>query len=129
MLFILLQREREQEQKNGRQRENEREKHAPRWAGSPMRGLIPGLWDHDLSWRQTFKHWATHAPLPFEDFISYVLILKCFIQQMIDLFINSVKYSRHYAKPWYYSNKYDDSFCVSAWLTLGYSDLRLNIVF
>ena len=36
-------------------------------AGSPlsslMWGLIPGLWDHDLSWRQTLNfNWVTQAP-------------------------------------------------------------------
>ena len=34
------------------QKEREREKQTPRWAGSPMQGLIPGPWDHDLSQRQ-----------------------------------------------------------------------------
>jgi len=31
----------------GKQRERERQ--APRWAGSPTWGSIPGPWDHDLS--------------------------------------------------------------------------------
>ena len=33
-------------------RENKKEKQAPHWAGSPMRGLIPGPRNHDLSQRQ-----------------------------------------------------------------------------
>ena len=36
----------------GRQRQRERGKQAPCRAESPMRDLIPGLWDHDLSRRQ-----------------------------------------------------------------------------
>ena len=35
-----------------RGRQRERGKQAPRWAESPMWGSIPGLWDHDPSWRQ-----------------------------------------------------------------------------
>ena len=31
--------------------------------GSPMWDLIPGPWDHSLSWRQTPNHWATQASL------------------------------------------------------------------
>ena len=31
------------------------EKHTPHWAGNPMRGLIPGPWDHGLSWTQTLN--------------------------------------------------------------------------
>ena len=30
-------------------------------AHSPMKDSIPGLRDHDLSWRQTFNHWAAQA--------------------------------------------------------------------
>ena len=33
----------------------EREKQAFYWGGSPMQGLIPEPWDHDLSWRQTLN--------------------------------------------------------------------------
>jgi len=46
-----------------KQGEWEGEKQASRWAGSLMRGSIPGPWDHDLSRRQTFNDWATQAPL------------------------------------------------------------------
>ncbi|XP_054366516.1 coiled-coil domain-containing protein 62 isoform X4 [Mirounga angustirostris] len=44
--------QREQEHKQG---EWEREKQTPCRAGSPMRDLIPGPWDHDLSRRQTLN--------------------------------------------------------------------------
>ena len=30
--------------------------------GSSMWDSIPGLWDHDLSQRQTLNHWATQVP-------------------------------------------------------------------
>ena len=30
-------------------------------AGSPMWDSIPGLWDHNLSWRQMLNCWATQA--------------------------------------------------------------------
>ena len=36
----------------GRQRERERGKQVPCWAGSPRWVLVPGLWDHDPSWKQ-----------------------------------------------------------------------------
>ena len=36
----------------GSHRQREREKQAPHWAGNLMQGLIPGPWDHNLSWRQ-----------------------------------------------------------------------------
>ena len=38
-----------------KQGEWEREEQAPRWAGSPMWGSIPGPGDHDLSRRQTLN--------------------------------------------------------------------------
>ena len=47
----------------GSRRQKEREKQAPCRAKSLMRGLIPRSWDHDLSQRQTFNHWATQVPL------------------------------------------------------------------
>ena len=40
----------------------EREKQTPHWAGSPMRGSIPGSQDQDLSWRQTLS-WLSHHHL------------------------------------------------------------------
>ena len=33
------------------EQQREREKQTPRQTGGPMRGWIPGLWDHDLSQR------------------------------------------------------------------------------
>ena len=43
------------EHKQGEQ-QREKEKQALHWAGSPIWGSIPGLWDLlDLSWRQTLK--------------------------------------------------------------------------
>ena len=38
-----------------RQKEGEAD---PREAGSPTRGSIPELWDHDLSWRQMLHLWS-----------------------------------------------------------------------
>ena len=35
-------------------------------AGSPMWDWIPGLRDHDLTWRQILNHWATQASSSFE---------------------------------------------------------------
>ena len=36
----------------GEEQWRKQEKQAPHWGGSPMRGSIPGPWDHDLSQRQ-----------------------------------------------------------------------------
>ena len=48
-----------------RQRGGQREKKkwAPRWAGSPTWGLIPGPRDHDLSWRQKLNRLSHPGPL------------------------------------------------------------------
>jgi len=54
ILFIFWQRQTVREHKQG---EWEREQQASRQAESPMRGLIPGRWDHDLSQRQTLNDW------------------------------------------------------------------------
>lgn len=44
----------------------EREKQIPHWAREPNTGLFPGLWDHDLSWRQTLNQLShSGAPRPF----------------------------------------------------------------
>ena len=54
--LFLFDREREREgtsRQSGRQKE--REKQAPHWGGSLMQGSVPGLWDHDLSQRQTLN--------------------------------------------------------------------------
>jgi len=42
------------------------------WAGTPMRGSIPGLQDHDLSWRQTLN-WLSHPGSPDS---KYLLIIR-----------------------------------------------------
>ena len=59
MFFIYLT-EKVREHKQEQQRE--REKQAPHWARCLIRGLIPGLWDHDLSQRQMPNNWATQTP-------------------------------------------------------------------
>ena len=45
----------------------ENPKQAPRSARSPIQGLIPQPWDHDLSWNQSqvrrLTDWGTQAPL------------------------------------------------------------------
>jgi len=46
--------ERENERQHERE-EGQRERQTPRRAGSPMRDLIPGLQDHDLSRRQSLS--------------------------------------------------------------------------
>ena len=46
-----------------KQGEGQREKQTPRWGGSPMRSLIPGPWDHDLSGRQMLN-WLSHPGAP-----------------------------------------------------------------
>ena len=51
------QREREKD------RERKREKQGPHWAGTLMRGWIPGCWDHKLSWRQTLNQ-LSHPGAP-----------------------------------------------------------------
>lgn len=38
------------------------------------------------------------------------------------MFVDSVKYSRHYTKLWYYSSKYDDRACVWTWPAMEYPD-------
>ena len=48
----------ERESMSWRQRmeaEAEREKQTRHWAGGLTRDLIPGPWDHNLSWRQTLN--------------------------------------------------------------------------
>ena len=79
ILFIYLT-EREKEitsRQRGRQRE--RGKQAPRRAGSPIRGSIPGPWYHDLRRRQRLNP-LSHpgAPVWFNDFKWYAWIsLSC----------------------------------------------------
>ena len=41
------------------------------WSGSPVRDLIPGPWDHDLSWRNTFIPGA-----PYLSILSFVTIFE-----------------------------------------------------
>ena len=43
--------------------EGQREKQTPNWAGSLRQVSIPGLWDHDLSGRQTLN-WRSHPGTP-----------------------------------------------------------------
>ena len=52
--IYLFNRERAREHKQEEQ-QRERGKQASRWAGSPMKGSIPGPWNHDPSWRQTLS--------------------------------------------------------------------------
>ena len=58
--LFIWQRERKRENEQGEQKG---EKQGPWWAGSPTRGSIPRLQDHDLSWRQTLTDRATQPPL------------------------------------------------------------------
>ncbi|CAD7673219.1 unnamed protein product [Nyctereutes procyonoides] len=58
ILFIYLTHT-EREHKWESSRQKEREKQAPRWAGSPKRGYIPGPWDHDLPKVKSVSHPGT----------------------------------------------------------------------
>ena len=68
-ILFIFDRERECTSR-GRSRQREREKQALRRAGSPMRGSIPGLWDHDPSRRQTLNH-LSHPGAPILPFFNH----------------------------------------------------------
>ena len=74
IIFIYL-RERTGARGNG----GEKEKQAPHWAESPTWGSIPGLWDHDLSQRQTLNGLchtgANYLILNHLNILSYLEIL------------------------------------------------------
>ena len=55
--------------------EREREKQAPCWAGSPMRGSIPGPWDHDLNWRKTLN-WQNHPAAAPWSLLKYFALVR-----------------------------------------------------
>ena len=59
------------------QREEEREKQSPCWAGSPMWGLIPGPWDHDLSQRQLLNQ-LSHPDTPRVIYLSNQRVVSTF---------------------------------------------------
>ena len=63
ILFIYL-RERKRDS-SSRKSSRQREKQAPHWAESPMRGSIPGPWDHDLSRRQMLNWQIPRRPWPY----------------------------------------------------------------
>ena len=65
ILFIIRERENEWESIRG---EGE-EKQTPRWVGSPMWGSIPGLWDHDVIWREMLNH-LSHPSTPWISFLT-----------------------------------------------------------
>ena len=48
-------------------RERERKKQSICWAGNWTFGSIPGLWDHDLSWRQMLNQ-LSHPGSPHQEF-------------------------------------------------------------
>ena len=48
----------EKESMNGGEGQREKEEQTPRGAGIPMRDLILGPWDHDLSQSQTLNHFS-----------------------------------------------------------------------
>ena len=62
----------------------ERRKQAPRWAESPMRGSIPGPWDHDPSRRQRLQ--PTEPP--------------SFLCSDNSLFISDIGTEKFYIKEW-----------------------------
>ena len=79
ILFIYLTEREITSRQRGRQRE--RGKQAPCRAESPMRGLIPGPWDHDLSQRRGFNPLSHPGVLAFSFLIIIVtteLSLKTF---------------------------------------------------
>lgn len=52
-----------------------REKQTSCWAGSLTRGSVPGLWDHELNWRQSLNklsHPVTPRSLTFNVFIDMI---------------------------------------------------------
>jgi len=62
--FYLFERKRERENEQGDgKREGPRDKQTPHWAGSPMRGSIPGPQDHDPSQSHTLN-WLSHPGVP-----------------------------------------------------------------
>ena len=79
-------------------RERQREKQTPHWAGSPMRGSIPGPRDHDLSPRQTLvwltccqsSDWATQVPQDFSDFKPLNEYIRILPKQMYLYFSHSM---------------------------------------
>ena len=69
MILFIWEREQSKRQSTSEDTgQRESEKQTPHWAGSTMRGLIPGAWDHDLSWWQTLN-WLSH-PISSDFLIS-----------------------------------------------------------
>ena len=62
MYLFVREREGEKTPVGGRA-EKEWEKQTPGWAGGPMQGSILGLWDHDLSRRETLNQ-LSHPGVP-----------------------------------------------------------------
>ena len=68
------------------ERHRERGRDIGRWrsrlpSGSLMQDSILGLWDHDLSQRQTFNHWATQVPQTIKNFwilIQHITVYEAF---------------------------------------------------
>ena len=68
-----------------RQREEGRKKQTLLWAGSLMWGLIPGPWDHDLSWRQMLNQ-LSHPGIHVFLFLSFLDSSMC--SQSLELLIH-----------------------------------------
>ena len=62
----------------GREEQKKREKQTSCWAGNLMQGWIPGLWDHDLSWRQTLS-WLNYPGNPLFQYFFLFFPLSEFI--------------------------------------------------
>ena len=64
----------DREHKQGEQ-QRKREKQTACWAGSLIQDMIPGRWDHDLSWKQTLNQQSHPGALHHYHFKRYPRIL------------------------------------------------------
>ena len=87
--------------------------------GSPIWDLIPGPWDHDLSWRQMLNHWATGCPS-----------LICLIASSCNwTSLRLVCVRQHFLMEDRIASGWSSTRCISAWCILQLKPCPLALTF
>lgn len=74
-IIYLFEKEWERERESTRGERVRERSSLPPWAGSLTQGLILGLWDHELSWKQIFNR-LSHLGTPFHFYVPHLSICK-----------------------------------------------------